>query len=230
MQPHTYALQLNADWTPMGILPVLPRATRDGRRKRRLTCAAELLFEDKIYTLVPSPGKFLRSPALVLPWPSVVVRRRRVQSRPRVKFNSRNVILRDCGQCAYCGNRPRRPDGSIDLTALDMDHVIPRGQARDGLVFLPWSRKWVGVHCWENAATSCRSCNGRKGCRTPAQAGLALRTVPRNPTVYDVLRIALSRLRELPPEWRAYLPEIPRLYGDADEVQDNADELETLSA
>lgn len=213
---HTHALRLNADMTPMSVVPVLSGHGKSG--------AIELLFEEKVYTVESVPGKFVRSQTLVIPWPSVIAMRRYTHHRPRVKFDPKAVILRDGGVCSYCGFRPLRPDGRIDVDQLTHDHVIPCAQARDGRVFLPWSRKWVNLTGWENATTACATCNNRKKRdRTPAQAGMVLRTLPRVPTANDVIRMALSRLRHIPEQWLPYLPELPRF-----EVEDRA--LELVSA
>lgn len=58
--------------------------------------------------------------------------------------------------CRYCGDPV-----SADLT---IDHVIPRCQG--------------GGDDLNNLVVACRSCNSRKGGRTPEQAGMSLRLVP----------------------------------------------------
>ena len=80
-------------------------------------------------------------------------------------------------------------------------------------MYLPWSRRWVNVTCWENSAAACRPCNARKADRSPAQAGMVLRIYPRVPTPSDVLRMTLDRAQGIPAAWEAYLPE--RLRGGA---------------
>ena len=186
-------LLLNADYTPMKLI--------------RWERAVELELDGKAVTVTAVAGRFVRSARLVLPWPAVVALRRYAPARARVRFCTRNVQARDGHTCAYCGIRPRLADGRPDRGALTLDHVIPRAQARAGVVFLPWSRRWVNVTCWENAATACRRCNHEKADRSPAQAGLTLRSVPRKPTAADVLRIVLDRVGRVPPEWEAWLPD-----------------------
>ena len=98
----------------------------------------------------------VRSPSTVLRVPSVI-RLRRYIRRPRVHpvpFNRRNVLRRDTFTCQYCG-------AEEDLT---LDHVFPRSRG--------------GRHNWENVITACRTCNQRKGNRTPDEAGMPLRTRP----------------------------------------------------
>lgn len=185
-------LQLNADYTPMKVI--------------RWERAIELVLDEKVVQVATYPGRFVRSATLAFPWPSVVALRRYTQQRGRVRFSSRSVQARDAFACSYCGLRPRMPDGRPDRNQLTMDHVIPRAQAREGRVYLPWSRKWANVTCWENAATACRSCNSRKADRTPAQANMLLRIFPRVPTQLDALRMTMSRLAVVPAEWLPWLP------------------------
>lgn len=67
------------------------------------------------------------------------------------------VLRRDRHQCAYCGGH-----------ATTVDHVLPA--SRGG----PWS--------WLNCVASCTKCNGKKGDRTPEEAGMRLRWQPYAPT------------------------------------------------
>lgn len=188
-----YTLQLNADYGPMKVL--------------RWERAVELVLDGKAVTVAAYEGRFVRSVSLALPWPAVIALRRYARTHDRVRFSSRNVQARDMWTCAYCGVRPRHADGRPDRKALTLDHVIPRAQARKGQVYLPWSRRWVKVSCWENAVAACPACNLRKADRTPLQAGMALRFHPRPPTHADALRIALDRIHTVPAEWAAWLPQ-----------------------
>ncbi len=185
-------LQLNADYTPMKVI--------------RWERAVELTLAEKVILVDSWPGRYVRSASLAMPWPAVVALRRYTVLRGKVRFSSRSVQARDNFSCAYCGLRPLQPDGRPDRVQLTMDHVIPRAQARDGRVFLPWSRKWVSVTCWENAATACRACNCRKADKTPAQARMGLRIYPRVPTQGDALRMTMSRLSAVPEPWLPWLP------------------------
>ena len=91
--------------------------------------------------------------------PSVI----RLRQYVRVPFKQlpvtrRNVFQRDghtCQYCGYCGDQ------------LSLDHVVPRS-------------KGGGDH-WENITTACISCNVSKGSRTPREADMPLRSVPRRP-------------------------------------------------
>lgn len=187
-----HALLLNADYSPIKVV--------------RWERAVELVLDGKAVTVEPFAGRFVRSMSLALPWPAVISLRRYAVLRGRVRFSARNVLARDAWTCMYCGIRPRASDGRPIREALTLDHVIPRAHAKNGMVFLPWSRKWTKVTCWENATTACVSCNMRKGARTPMQAAMNLRSYPRAPTQADALRMMLSRFVTLPTEWEPYLP------------------------
>lgn len=80
----------------------------------------------------------------------------RLRHGRRPPWRKRGVHLRDRGLCGYCGKRGRT-----------VDHVLPRSRG--------------GRDTWENTVLACERCNGRKGDRTPAEAGLRLPVTPRVP-------------------------------------------------
>jgi 5-methylcytosine-specific restriction endonuclease McrA len=103
----------------------------------------------------------IRSPSLAIPMPSVVRLQRPLPRMARViKFSKHNVLHRDSFRCQYCGTRPSTRE-------LTFDHVVPRSRG--------------GGTCWENIVVACRTCNGRKGGRTPAEAGMKLSRAPAQP-------------------------------------------------
>jgi 5-methylcytosine-specific restriction endonuclease McrA len=81
------------------------------------------------------------------------------RDRP-IPCSRRGVLLRDRETCQYCG-------AQLSRKHLTLDHVLPRSRG--------------GVTSWENCVAACASCNHRKGGRTPEEAGMALRSVPRTP-------------------------------------------------
>jgi 5-methylcytosine-specific restriction endonuclease McrA len=62
--------------------------------------------------------------------------------------------------CRYCGRHLVTGD-HLRPEAGEWDHVVPLVQG--------------GSHTWDNVVPSCKSCNSRKGGRTPEQAGMVLR-------------------------------------------------------
>jgi hypothetical protein len=77
-----------------------------------------------------------------------------------------NTLLgkRDCMICAYCG-------GTIAPADLSRDHVLPRARG--------------GKDIWSNVVAAHRSCNMRKGCRTPEEASMPLLYVPYEPDRFE---------------------------------------------
>lgn len=108
----------------------------------------------------------------VHPWPKVMRMIRYVFEKWLDKpahWHRGGVFIRDRHKCAYCGKK-----------AETIDHVYPK--ARGGL----WS--------WENCVAACGGaggCNGRKGSRTPEEAGMPLRFAkPYVPTVRELQLLA----------------------------------------
>lgn len=196
-----HALLLNADYRPIKVIP--------------WERALMLLLEEKVDMVADYAGRLIRTVSQAFQMPAVVRLRVYRKPRGRIRFNRQNVLARDGYSCAYCGSRPTRASGIPDIENLTLDHVVPRAQAKGGKVVLPWNRTSVAVTCWENIVTACYACNAKKADRTPQQAGLVLRTIPRAPTQEDILRMALVRVR-VPAEWDDYLPEGWRGYWTAD--------------
>ena len=74
------------------------------------------------------------------------------------------LFRRDHHVCAYCG-------GEFEGIDLTRDHVHPRARG--------------GSNAWENSVTSCKSCNMRKGCRTPEEANMLLLFTPYRPCRWE---------------------------------------------
>ncbi len=87
-------------------------------------------------------------------------------------WSRRGVRRRDGNTCAYCGG----PGSTVD-------HIVPRSRG--------------GRDEWLNTVTACSDCNGRKGNRTPEQAGMRMLFQPTIPTRTGVLLHRMSdRQRE----------------------------------
>ncbi len=99
-----------------------------------------------------------------------------------VKFSRINVMVRDGFRCSYCG--AKHP-----MDELNYDHVVPRKQG--------------GKTVWDNIATSCFSCNGRKGARTPEQAGMKLLKKPFRPKTLPLIEPVLA-MKTIPEEWKPF--------------------------
>ncbi len=177
-------LLLNADFAPVGIV--------------QWERAVGLLLDRRVRVVETYPGAEIHSPSVSLDWPAVVHLVRYARHRTRPSFTRRNVFARDANRCQYCGDKP-------GISVLTLDHVVPRAHAVNGTVRLA-SGRVVPVHGWDNVVASCRSCNFSKAARTPSQAGMTLRTIPKAPGPQDVIRFALRRM-EAPDPWQPFLPE-----------------------
>ncbi len=78
-------------------------------------------------------------------------------------LTNRALFKRDLWTCAYCGSV--HPNG----VGLTRDHIMPRSRG--------------GTCAWQSVISACRSCNGRKDCRTPEEAGMPLLFRPYVPSV-----------------------------------------------
>jgi 5-methylcytosine-specific restriction endonuclease McrA len=145
--------------------------------------AVEMWFKEKVEIVSEYDG-FARSTSVVIKIPAVVrlLRAFRRHKKP-VKFSRVNIYGRDDYRCLYCGER-------FPMDELTYDHVVPRSQG--------------GKTTWENIATACSDCNGKKAGRTPEQAGMKLRKQPVQPTAMPAAVIQLSK-SSVPDAWRDFL-------------------------
>lgn len=127
--------------------------------------------------VVPIVGGALRVPR--------VIHLLRYERTPRalVRLTRENLLLRDEFQCQYCARRPGHRE-------LNVDHVHPRSRG--------------GADSWDNLVISCRSCNLKKGRRTPAEAGMKLLKEPHRPRWSTAKQISMV-MREPFVEWEPFL-------------------------
>lgn len=83
------------------------------------------------------------------------------------------LFARDGYICLYCGNR-------YGHSTLTRDHVIPRAQG--------------GEDTWNNTVAACRSCNMRKGARTPEEAKMPLIALPYTPNYWEGLILSHRKI------------------------------------
>lgn len=101
-----------------------------------------------------------------------------------VKFNRRNIFLRDENKCQYCGHK-------LPTHQLSLDHVNPRSRG--------------GLTNWENIVCACLKCNVRKGGRTPHEAGMKLIRKPAKPKRSPLLCQQLTSAKYQ--SWKTFLDE-----------------------
>ena len=88
-------------------------------------------------------------------------------------MTNRELFLRDARICMYCGNHHKG-------MALTRDHVIPMSRG--------------GADRWSNVVTACRSCNTRKGNRSPEEARMPLLAVPYVPNWAEYLALSNRKI------------------------------------
>jgi 5-methylcytosine-specific restriction endonuclease McrA len=142
--------------------------------------AVVLVFLGKAEIIERLDGASVHSARSDYPIPSVV-RLGMYIARPqkRVLLTRRNIIKRDGHRCQFCGQ---------SRTAMTVDHVNPKNRG--------------GEDSWENLVCACVRCNNKKGDRTPEEAGMPLRRVPRRPSHITFIQrfIGLGDHR-----WKQYL-------------------------
>ena len=130
------------------------------------------VFLDRV-DIIAEYDTVVHSPSFEMRLPSVVSLKTSVAQDRSPAFTRFNVFLRDGFACQYCGK-------GEDLT---FDHVIPRSKG--------------GRTTWENIVAACAPCNLLKGGRTPREAHMHPRTMPRRPDHFELL----DRGRQFPPNY-----------------------------
>jgi 5-methylcytosine-specific restriction endonuclease McrA len=124
--------------------------------------------------IVGANGTLYERPAVIL------LRRGHARRRRAPRFSRRAVVVRDRSTCMYCGAKLAKSEATVD-------HVVPRAQG--------------GTSSWTNTVAACFTCNQRKSSRTPAQAGMRLKSQPHKP---HELEFDLS-IADPDPLWLPYL-------------------------
>jgi len=144
--------------------------------------AVVLLLKEKAQ-IVEATEAWIRAQSWSVPRPLVIrlVYYVRIPHRLSLPLGRRTVLARDTYSCQYCGRQP-------DRSELTLDHVLPRCRG--------------GQTSWDNLVTACKRCNGRKGNRTPREAGMRLRTQPSAPRYIAVTVFGNVRQHEV---WSKYI-------------------------
>jgi 5-methylcytosine-specific restriction endonuclease McrA len=174
------ALVLNADYQPLRMLPLSIWSWQN---------AVKAVLGGKAVVVETYPDVVIRAVSIDMPVPSVIALREYAPSgKVKPAFTRRNVFLRDGYRCQYC-------TGLFRTAELSLDHVEPRC--------------FGGKLTWENTVTSCKKCNGRKGCLRPSQihtVGMTLHTKPRCPSLYELAACANKFVpRKVPRTWAPFL-------------------------
>lgn len=129
-------LILNADYTPLSIIPISSISWREAVKITFLGHAKAIEWYDDWQ---------VHSPSVVFDVPAVMVSETYVKKKQTVRFSRTNLLIRDNFTCQYCEKKLN----SHDLT---VDHVIPRVKG--------------GKTKWDNIVCACYTCNTIKGHRS----------------------------------------------------------------
>ena len=108
--------------------------------------------------------------------------------RRELKFNRKNILVRDNYQCQYCGKK-------YPLGSMTIDHIIPRSRG--------------GTTEWTNAVSCCKKCNSKKGGRMPKEAGMKLISKPQVPKFnHTISRMLDDKRYEL---WKDFIKDLSEI-------------------
>lgn len=128
---------------------------------RHWTSAVSLVLKEKV-SVLKAYDHCVRSEKLAIPVPAVVVLREyRAMGGRRAQFNypsKKNILIREDFKCSYC----LKP---LSFGSVTRDHVVPTSRGGPDSIL--------------NVVASCKICNGKKGARTPKEAGMTLHLEPR---------------------------------------------------
>jgi 5-methylcytosine-specific restriction endonuclease McrA len=148
--------------------------------------AVRLIWKRTAQVVERDGERVLRSQHFTFEVPSVIRLVEYVDVRKRRNASGKQrlrILMRDRWKCQYCGVRGTQ----FDLT---LDHIQPRSRG--------------GRSDVENLCAACKSCNQRKGDRTPDEARMPLMATP-SALRYGLDKAALRHHAESRPEWRPYL-------------------------
>jgi len=142
--------------------------------------AIVLLLKEKA-ELVEAARETLRAERVEFPVPVVIrlVTYVRIPAYLGPPFSRRALLIRDRHTCQYCG----RSDGPLTI-----DHVVPISRG--------------GETTWDNVVAACPACNHRKGDRTPAEAGMTLRSRPARPAYVAIAVLGAAAGNDI---WNKYI-------------------------
>lgn len=171
---NNHVLTLNRSWTVIGTTSVREAVMLLMRGSAKVLAPETFLtynWEDWLEesSQMTEIKTFIKTPSLNIAAPQIILLSNYDDIyRTTVKFSSLEVFKRDGFICAYCNQKKRRED-------LSIDHIIPQ------------SKK--GPTNWLNCVTSCTKCNNFKGNRSLQESGLKLHFNPTIPKWSPVIHI-----------------------------------------
>lgn len=157
-------LVLNKNWTPVGTVTLQRAIVMLFGEKARIIdheSYASFTWEDWSKLRPSMDDAKIKAANIAFKVPEIILLNEYDKiPQPKMHFSRRNLFKRDKMTCQYCGIRP----GSDELT---IDHVLPSSCG--------------GKSTWENCVLACVECNSFKANRTPEEANMELKKVPKKP-------------------------------------------------
>jgi 5-methylcytosine-specific restriction endonuclease McrA len=181
-------LVLNKHWSPIQTAPVQEALSLVAKGSAKIIDPKTFEAHDLLSwnDVSKAKGQFedsvIRSARLSLVAPEVIVLTGYEGLAVRsVVFSRKSLFKRDRYTCQYCGKQP----GPSELT---IDHVMPKSRG--------------GISSWTNCVLACVECNKFKANRTPDEAKMTLRKVPKKPSWKALAEIPSVARRE---SWEQFL-------------------------
>jgi 5-methylcytosine-specific restriction endonuclease McrA len=99
-----------------------------------------------------------------------------------MRFNRRNLYVRDKSKCQYCNKK-------LTFSSFTIDHVVPKSAK--------------GKTNWTNCVAACKFCNAKKSNKSLALSGLQLQKQPLVP--YKTIKYDMYFLTKVHSEWNFYI-------------------------
>jgi 5-methylcytosine-specific restriction endonuclease McrA len=101
-----------------------------------------------------------------------------------LRLTRKAIYERDNFTCCYCGNE-------FGESKLTLDHVKPKSRG--------------GQNSWENLVTACKSCNEKKGDKTPQEIQWKMRFAAFRPNISNIAKIKATVSDDMYcPEWKNF--------------------------
>lgn len=172
-------LVLNADYTPIGIIPLHTIPAED---------AITRVFNGTCY-ITAEHDVHIKTANYIIKWPSVIVRKEMAKWDRHVALRVEYLYYRDHAICAYCGvNLTLRKE---QYNSITKDHVMPKIRG--------------GSNEWNNVVSACPKCNNAKSDSLP-KGEWRPRIRAYTPTYYQLVEARRNFSITIPYEdWIPYL-------------------------
>lgn len=132
--------------------------------------------------VVKEYNSVIRSKSFSMKLPSVI-RLTKKYYKPKfqkIRFNKKNVLIRDNFKCQYCGK-------VLEENNFTCDHIIPKCKG--------------GKSSWTNIVSCCSLCNSVKADKKLEDAGMKLIN---NPTCPNVSMFFYLKEKDIPEDWKEF--------------------------